>query len=523
MKAIQTAILANTPVIYVVSPEEERFTEALQAFCRSTRRKLWLHTISEGLWNIAFSRPDSLWVEACRDKVKAELRDPISLLDHMKAVGKDEGVFLLLDFHETLSDAVVRRLVKDVGQRFAASNNTMIVLAPVLVLPKVLEHDVAVMDFPLPTEEDIQTALQGIVTTLKQQRYTVDLTKGDMVRLAASGRGLTLREFENGVAKSVIRRKGRLDKHLVDDVVAEKKQIIRKTGMLEFFDHHENLGQVGGLTVLKDWLAKRERAFSEEARAFGLPVPKGLLLLGVQGCGKSLTAKACAALYRFPLLRLDTGRLFSSQVGSSEENVRLAIRIAEAVAPCVVWIDEIEKAMAGVGSSAQSDAGTAARVFATLATWLQEKSAPVFVIATANSVTSLPPEFIRKGRFDDVFFLDLPGLGERRDIFDIHLRKRRRNPSEFDVNALADQSDGYSGAEIEQAIIDALYDAFDQGRRLATEDILCSLAHQVPLSQTMAESIDALREWARVRARWASKDKLDEQRRQWREHDLRPI
>ena len=283
------------------------------------------------------------------------------------------------------------------------------------------------------------------------------------------------------------------------------------------------MNKVGGLDVLKRWLSKRQDAFTEKARAFGLPNPKGILLLGVQGCGKSLTAKACAALWRFPLLRLDTGKLFSSQVGSSEASTRKAIQLAEAISPCVLWIDELEKAMSGIGSSSHSDAGTAARVFATFATWLQEKTVPVFVIATANSVTSLAPELIRKGRWDELFFLDLPGLKERKSIFKIHLEKRNRHPQEFDIAALAESCPDYSGAEIEQAVIGGLYDAFDENRPLTTHDILNSLRNQVPISKTMAENIQALRTWAITRARPASEENIEAQRSKWRHGNLRQL
>jgi SpoVK/Ycf46/Vps4 family AAA+-type ATPase len=255
---------------------------------------------------------------------------------------------------------------------------------------------------------------------------------------------------------------------------------------------------------LKDWLHTRSLAFTEKAREFGLPQPKGILLLGVQGCGKSLCCKAVASLWKLPLLRLDVGKIFSGIVGSSEENVRRAIAIAESVAPAILWIDELEKGFAGTQSSPFSDAGTTSRVFASFVTWLQEKTAPVFVVATANDISQLPPELMRKGRFDEIFFVDLPSPAERREIYEIHLRKRKRDPAKFDLDLLSSKSPGFSGAEIEQSVIDALYKAFHEGREVCTDDVGCCSESSVPLSTTMKERIDELREWAAHRCRMAS-------------------
>ena len=297
---------------------------------------------------------------------------------------------------------------------------------------------------------------------------------------------------------------GVLSSSAVETVTAEKKQIIRKSGLLEYYDNTELIEHVGGLTTLKGWLRKRVRAFTDEARAFGLPAPKGILLVGVQGCGKSLIARSVAGMWRLPLLRLDAGRLFSSLVGSSEDNLRHAIRTAESVAPAVLWVDEIEKGFAGVGSSNISDAGTAARVFGSFVTWLQEKQKPVFVVATANHIGTLPPELVRKGRFDEIFFVDLPSAVERAEIWRIHLARRNRDPDQFDLTTLAMASEGLSGAEIEQAVIAGLYEAFDAGRPLVLGDLLDVLNETVPLSAMMREELDGLRNWAKRRARPAS-------------------
>jgi SpoVK/Ycf46/Vps4 family AAA+-type ATPase len=290
----------------------------------------------------------------------------------------------------------------------------------------------------------------------------------------------------------------------VNDVFAEKQQIIRKSGLLEYYATDENFANVGGMSVLKDWLGKRSIAFTSEARAFGLPFPKGILMLGVQGCGKSLCAKAVSNLWQLPLLRFDMGRMFGSLVGSSEENVRRAIAVAESVAPAILWVDEIDKAFAGSQGSGSTDGGTTARVFGTFLTWLSEKTAPVFVVATANDISQLPPELLRKGRLDEIFFVDLPSPEERREIFRIHITKRKRDATKFDLEALAAGSGEFSGAEIEEAINSALYDAFYDKREVATDDVKTALSQTVPLAKTMDEQINRLRSWAEGRARNAS-------------------
>jgi SpoVK/Ycf46/Vps4 family AAA+-type ATPase len=290
----------------------------------------------------------------------------------------------------------------------------------------------------------------------------------------------------------------------LETILEEKKQIIRKSGILEYYEHREEFSDIGGMETLKDWLVKRRHAFSSRARDFGLPLPKGILLIGVPGTGKSLTAKAVGALWQMPLLRLDVGKVFGGLVGSSEENIRNVIKTAEAIAPAILWIDELEKGFSGTGSSGQTDGGTTSRVFGSFITWLQEKTSPVFVIATANNVQQLPPELLRKGRFDEIFFCDLPDREDRKSIIDIHLRKKNRDPGQFDIDRLADATAEYSGAEMEQAVIAALYDAFDTGNDLTSDGLLHTLGEIVPLAVTMREQIDAMREWARTRARMAS-------------------
>ncbi|MFO0872451.1 MAG: AAA family ATPase [Phycisphaerales bacterium] len=321
--------------------------------------------------------------------------------------------------------------------------------------------------------------------------------------LIRAASGLTLQEAENVFAKTLV-NDGRLAAEDVSTVSSEKQQIVRKSGLLEYHDA-TTARRRRRPDQPANGLKRRSMAFTERARQFGLPAPKGVLLVGVQGCGKSLCAKAVSREWNMPLLRFDVGRVFSSLVGSSEENIRRAIAVAESIAPTVLWIDEIDKAFAGTSGSGGSDGGTSARVMSTLLTWLSEKTKPVFVLATANDISQLPPELLRKGRLDEIFFVDLPALAERRVIVRIHLAKRGRDAANFDVEALAVAADGFSGAEIEQAVISALYDAFALGRELTTDDVLQAMRETVPLSRTMSERIASLRAWADGRARFATR------------------
>ena len=486
-------IRARYPLIWVVTPEEKRALDEIDALAKEQRKRVLLWSATVGLVNPALpSREDT------------SKRDPLALL---KAIQEDTEpcLWVLRDFHPFLKDANIVRRLREVAFSLQASNKTVILLGPVLKIPPELEKEMTVVDFALPAAAQLQAMLDSIVETARQSgQIEVNLDKRQRARLVQACLGLTENEAANAVAKAIVQADGVLDGRAVEAVTAEKQQIIRKSGLLEFYDNTELMENVGGLDVLKEWLRKRVRAFTDEARVFGLPEPKGILLVGVQGCGKSLVARSVANAWRLPLLRLDVGRLFASLVGSSEENLRSAIKTAESIAPVVLWVDEIEKGFSGVGSSNVSDAGTAARVFGSFITWLQEKQKPVFVIATANDVTQLPPELVRKGRFDEIFFVDLPTPAERVDIWRIHLAKRNRDPGQFDLTTLAMASDGLSGAEIEQALIAGLYEAFDKGRPLEMADLQDVLQATVPLSLMMQEEIDRLRTWARQRARLAS-------------------
>jgi SpoVK/Ycf46/Vps4 family AAA+-type ATPase len=375
-------------------------------------------------------------------------------------------------------------------------------------IPPELEKDVTLVDFPLPGEADIRRVLDGMIDANSSagSRIRIEVDALGRERLAKAALGLTLHEATNAFARAMV-DDGVLRNEDVQVVLEEKKQTIRKSGLLEVVTVDISLDDVGGLQNLKRWLTKRNNSWMHEAAEYGLPAPKGVLMTGVPGCGKSLTAKAVAAAWELPLLRLDIGRVFSGVVGSSEQNMRHAIRSAEATAPCVLWLDEIEKGFSGVADGG-GDGGTSSRVFGSFLSWMQEKTAPVFVIATANRVDGLPPEFLRKGRFDEIFFVDLPTRVERRQVWSLHLGRRLSGSraagaviADDDLlDRLADTSEGYSGAELEQAVVAALLDAFAERRSLQEDDLFRALKNMVPLSVTQAEQIASVRAWASNRA-----------------------
>ncbi len=490
---IDVLIRAKYPILYIVSWEEQRVEEALKAICAPLNRSLHTWSITQGM------KPP---VNRTTGPVK-----PTSLPGELEALAlvheaPEFTVFVLKDFHPYLKDSRVIRLLRDLAVRIRGKAQTLILLGPSLNLPPELEKDVTVIDYPIPKAEDVNAVLDQVIASVKDNpKVDSSLSPEARELLVKSALGLTLDEIEAAFARSLVERK----KFDVEVILEEKQQIIRKSGLLEYYPAQNSLGDVGGMELLKEWLDKRTQSFTDKARAFGIPAPKGILLLGVQGCGKSLLAKAVAAEWNLPMLKLDVGRIFGSLVGQSEENIRRAIRTAESVAPCILWADELEKGFAGIQGSGVSDSGTTARVFATFLTWMQDKTAPVFLIATANDVSALPPEMLRKGRFDEIFFVDLPDLDERQQIFKIHLSKRKRDPANYDLGKLADATKGFSGAEIEQVVVGALFSAFDEERELSEEDLITEAKSVVPLSVMMREDIEELRTWAELRTRPSSK------------------
>lgn len=495
---IETLIRARYPILYLITSEEMRVQNLIVEIAAKRQKKVFEWTFSNGI----VPAGSSIQSKGSRN---ASTKDPLAALDQV-IEQVEPAIFLFKDFHPFLTKnnfAIIRKL-KDIALHLKNSFKTIILISPVMEIPAELDKEITVLNFPQPTKDDLGAMLDKIIAEVRDHKQIkIELDAEGRERLLQAALGLTLGEAENVFAKIIVQEQ-RLSGDHVNAVFAEKQQIIRKSGLLEYYAAEEDFSNVGGLSVLKEWLTKRAIAFTDEARAFGLPAPKGILLLGVQGCGKSLCAKAVSRRWQLPLLRFDMGRMFGSLVGSSEENVRRAIAVAESVAPAVLWVDEIDKAFVGSQSSGATDGGTTARVFGTFLTWLSEKKAPVFVVATANDVSQLPPELLRKGRLDEIFYVDLPSEEERAEIFKIHLLKRGRDPEQFDLPALVQASHDYSGAEIEESIISALYDAFYSREELSSSYVLASLAETVPLAKTMSEKINALRKWAIGRARNAS-------------------
>jgi SpoVK/Ycf46/Vps4 family AAA+-type ATPase len=467
---------ARFTLIVLVTPEEERALEMVKETCERAGRPC-----------LAWDAADGFQVLSGKD-TPPSARDPLTALEQVDKM-RGNGLFVLKDFHEFWNDARIKRKLRNVAQRLKLTKKSIAVTTPSSKIPEELKDETVIVPFPAPQAAELEDVLNRLTQT---PEVRVKLTRLGRDKLVQAAVGLTASQAQRVFARAIV-RDGVLDDQDIDLVTEEKKQVIRESEALEFYAATETPDDVGGLDVLKKWLRLRERAFTQEARAYGLPAPKGIALIGIPGTGKSLTAKMVGGLWRLPLMRLDVGALFGSLVGESEERTRRALRLAEMVAPCIVWIDEMEKGLAHGGL----DSGTSTRVFGTILTWMQEKTAPCFVVATANDISSLPPELLRKGRFDEVFFLDLPTLDERGEIFAVHLRKRNRLPQDYDVARLARESEGYVGAEIEQAVIDAMYVGFNEGREFTTEDISNALKRQVPLSVSQREIVQALRDWLR--------------------------
>lgn len=468
----------------LISHEEARVEAELKAVAQATKRPLYAWSATRGLVNTA-------------DGSGGGANDPLEAVEAVNALPED-ALVLLADFHLFLQDSnpVLIRAIKDALVAGKAKGRCLIVLGCRQVLPPELEREFVLLDFGLPGKDQLGLVLDGICKSAKLKAPAGD----DRDQILDAATGMTCTEAENAYALAVIESK----KVEAGVVAREKASTVKKNGLLEVVTVKETLNDIGGLDVLKDWLLKRRDAFSQRAREYGLPSPKGLLIAGIPGTGKSLTAKATASVFGRPLLKLDAGKLYGSLVGQSEGNLRSVIQTAEAIAPCVLWLDEIEKGLAGSKSSGSTDGGTSSRVFGSFISWMQEKTAPVFVVATANDVTQLPPELLRKGRWDDLFFVDLPNEAEREAIWKIQIGRHGRDRGRYDTLELAKASEGHTGAEIEQAFIDALYAAFAASREPTMPDIQKALAETVPLSKLMAEQIAGLKKWSAGRCRMAT-------------------
>ncbi len=484
-------VRSRQPILALVTGEEERGHDLLAAVAEGlNNRDLFL-------WNsvTGFRKHGG---GAC--PLEEGRMDPLTALQRIDAY-KGEGLFALEDFHAFFEEPVVVRMLRNLRYSLLSSRKTVVMLTPFFQLPPEIRDDVPQVFLPLPDYPTLAAILHDVC---EGRDVKVDLSREEEEKLVKSALGLTENQARSVFVKSILKNSV-LDQSAIQLVLTEKQKIIRKDEVLEFFPARERISDIGGLDNLKAWLKKRDKAFSRRAKEYGLPNPKGILIIGIQGTGKSLTAKATSALWRLPLLRMDMGKVFGSLVGESEERMRKALLLAETISPCILWIDEIEKAFSSAVSA--GDSGTSARVFGTFLTWMQEKEKPVFVIATGNDITNLPPELMRKGRFDEIFFVDLPTFDERQEIFRVHLSKVRPVIRNYDIPLLAGETEGFSGAEIEQAIINAMYNAFDDGEReFTTEDICRGVSEVIPIAKLMSERIERLREWAAERTRKANKD-----------------
>lgn len=504
-KELSNLIRSNRPLIYITTHEEERISDIIQELAADNKDVNWRITF----WDIASS--------AITNEGKViEGLDQLSVLDHFSnqvVDGNDFHILVLYDFYRMLSpdgapgqvECSTIRSLKNLTIKCFSERKCIIIIGAKYYLPIEFDKLVSQIDWPLPEKELILDKVNSLMSQAQKknsvnEKFKTVYTDDELENITKAFQGLTIKEISMICTYFMI-----TDTHLNPQKISDhKRSIIKKTGILEWIDLEFDLSQVGGLLNLKNWLFKRRLAFSSKAANYGLPTnPKGLLIMGVQGAGKSRVSKAIASFWSLPLLRLDVGRIFSGIVGSSEENVRSVIKTAESVAPCILWCDEIDKAFSS--SAMSGDSGTSSRVFGTFLTWMQEKKSPVFVVATANDVSKLPPEFIRKGRFDEIFFVDLPDEEERKEIWSIHLEQRKFDLSKFDLPKMVKISEGFTGAEIEAAITSAMYEGFsDNERDINTVDILSELQSSIPISVTMKEDIDNLRVWAKKRARRAT-------------------
>ncbi|MEK3743737.1 AAA family ATPase [Brevibacillus sp. FSL K6-0770] len=511
VKEVEYLIRARYSILYIFTSEEERALDVFQGISASLNKRIVTWTATKGL----VLNGEEL------DHKSTDFRIALTMAEDL---AKEPTLFLWFDLHPLLRGSHVNiRTFREFAQKTRTGfPSNSIIIAPSLEIPVELQHEITILDLPLPDLDEVMQIIRSFTDAyVGRPGIVIDQSPEVIEALARAAVGLGRNEIENCLAKALVKNRG-ISASDVSTILEEKKQIVRKSGVLEYISTESlNLEQIGGLENLKRWLLRRKASYSEEARQFGIQWPKGVMLVGVPGCGKSLCAKSVAAAWQMPLLRLDLGRVFAGIVGSSEANIRSALMMCEAVSPSIVWIDEIEKGLSGVGSGF-SDGGVATRIFGTLLTWMQEKKSPVFVFATANKIEQLPAELLRKGRFDEIFFVDLPTPEEREEILKIHLERLKRNPARFDIDRLVEVSgekywgEGIrlTGAEIEASLHEGLIDAFakrsnpeEKDRDIDTEDILLAMQRTVPLAKARREEIEKLRSWAKefaVRASLAS-------------------
>lgn len=476
---LEAIVRSRTPLVVVESNEEPQIVRLTRQIGQRLQLKTYRWTVTEGLQ--AFDPGD----QPLRAYVKSE-----DILSYIKTESK-YSLFLLLDYHPYLQDAVHVRRLKDIALTYDKHYSTVLVVGPSLKIPQELEPFTASFHLPLPTPNELRSIVMEVAGEwgASHGRREVETTNKALDRLVRNLGGLTATDARR-IASRAINDNGIINESDMPEVMRAKYELLGRDSLLSFENETVKFAEVGGMRRLRQWLTMRKDFFlGGEAN---LDPPRGVLLLGVQGCGKSLAAKAAAGILGVPLLRLDFAVLYNKYYGETERNLRKALETAEVMSPCVLWMDEVEK---GLGVDGDDD-GLSRRVLGTLLTWLSERRNPVFIVATANDITSLPPEMVRKGRFDEIFFVDLPSLGSRKDIFHIHLQKRGLDPAKFKLEELAEVADGFSGSEIEQAIVSAMYVAHASGGELEQSVLLAEINQTRPLSVVMAEKIDELRRWA---------------------------
>ena len=481
---LELLIKSRTSLIWIRTKEEERLEKIINISCERLNIKRYV------CWDCVNG------IKGLFNEEGKFANNPLGVLNWLKEQNPEIATILLVkDFNKFYDDPSISRTIKELSFSLKETNHNLIISSHLFPSSEELDELMTIINLPLPDQKELKNLIKKIAINTNS-----NLDEQVLNELSIASSGLTEIKVKQVTAKALTQR-GKISKDDIKDILEEKKQVIARSEILEFFEAKSSQDDIGGLNVLKVWLNQRYRAFSKEAREYGLPVPKGVLLVGAQGTGKSLTAKSISKSWSMPLLRLDVGRLFSSLVGSSEARTRETISRAEAMSPCILWIDEIDK---GFGGDARSDGGTSQRVLASLLTWMAEKESSVFVIATANAIDKLPAELLRKGRFDEIFFLDLPNSEERLSILDLHLKKRR--PSyKFPLSTIIDRTDGFSGAELEQAVIEGMHISFSENRELLEKDLIKAVSELVPLSRTAKEQIDLLKDWSSTgRARSAS-------------------
>jgi hypothetical protein len=480
---LKTLITSMHPVASVASAEEERIEDLLRAVAAELKLPMFTWTVTRGLQRID------------GQGMIHGTANPLTLLRHLSTLTV-EGIFHLKDLQTHLTDPSTARAFKDAAQAFSRSRSIIVLSGEAVALPGELAKLAVPLHLRLPERDELHQMVHRVIHALRAKHtFKVTLGSDGFEPIVQALSGLTLNQARQALAW-VILSDGVLSADDVPRVVKRKGEAIQDGGLLEFYPPDENAFELGGFARLKAWLERARVGFSAEARSLGLTPPRGVLIVGVQGCGKSLAAKAIARLWQQPLLKLDAARLYDKYIGESEKNLRKALDVAEAIAPSVLWIDEIEK---GFAQGGESDGGVSQRMLGSFLTWMQERTANVFITATANDLSSLPPELLRKGRFDEIFFVDLPDAAERQAIMTIHLQIRKQNPSSFDLGALAAATDGFSGAEMEQAVIASLYRALHGKTALTTALLLEEIRQTVPLSISRREDIDRIRNTARDR------------------------